>query len=42
MNAEWIIKAVEAIASGLCDRLEKDGITVYQCGKIIRIDIKFK
>lgn len=40
INAEWIIKAVETIKSGLCDKLEKDNILVYRCGKIIRVDIK--
>jgi hypothetical protein len=40
INAEWIIKAVETIKSGLCDKLEKDNIIVYRCGKIIRVDIK--
>ena len=28
INAEWIIKAVETIKSGLCDKLEKDNITI--------------
>lgn len=40
LTAEWILKAVEAIGSGLAQKLEKDGVTVYSCGKIIRIDIK--
>lgn len=40
MNAEWIVKAVEAIKSGLCEKLENGDITVYKCGTIIRIDIK--
>lgn len=40
MNAEWILKAMETIKSGLCEKLEKGNITVYKCGKIIRIDIK--
>lgn len=31
INAEWIIKAVETIKSGLCDKLEKDNIIVYRC-----------
>lgn len=42
INAEWLVKAVQTIESGLCDKLEKDNITVYRCGKIIRIDIKCK
>ena len=40
INAEWIVKAVKVIKSGLAQKLEKDGVTVYACGKIIRIDIK--
>ena len=42
INAEWIIKAVEIIKSGLCDKLEKDNIIVYRCATIIRVDIKVK
>ena len=40
LDAEWIMKAVSTIMSGLCDKLEKDDIIVYKCGKVIRIDIK--
>ena len=40
MDAQWILKAEEAVKSGLCEKLEKGNITVYKCGKIIRIDIK--
>lgn len=40
LTAEWIIEAVKTIKSGLAQKLEKDGVTVYLCGKIIRIDIK--
>lgn len=40
INSKWIIQAINAIKSGLCQKLEKDGVLVYQCGKIIRIDIK--
>lgn len=40
LNAEWIVKAVQAITDGLATRLEKDNVTVYKCGTIIRIDIK--
>lgn len=40
MDAQWILKALEAVKSGLCEKLEKGNITVYKCGKIIRIDIK--
>lgn len=40
LDAEWILKAVETVKSGFVDKLEKDGVMVYRCGKIIRIDIK--
>jgi hypothetical protein len=40
INAKWIVQAVNAIKSGLAQKLEKDGVTVYSCGKVIRIDIK--
>ena len=40
INSKWIILAVNTIKSGLAQKLEKDGVTVYSCGKIIRIDIK--
>lgn len=40
ITAKWIVQAVNAIKSGLAAKLEKDGVTVYKCGKIIRIDIK--
>lgn len=40
ISSKWIVKAIDTIKSGLCQRLEKDGVIVYQCGKIIRIDIK--
>lgn len=40
INSKWIAQAVQAIKSGLAKKLEKDGVTVYSCGKIIRIDIK--
>ena len=40
MDAEWILNAIDAIKSGLCEKLEKGNTTVYKCGKIIRIDIK--
>lgn len=38
--AEWIVKAIETIRSGVADKLEKNNVKVYQCGDIIRIDIK--
>lgn len=40
ISARWIIRAVNDIKSGFFKRLEKDGVVVYQCGTIIRIDIK--
>lgn len=40
MNAEWLEQAVAAIKSGLCEKFEKGNISVYKCGKIIRVDIK--
>ena len=40
MTANWIIQAVNAIKNGLAQKLEKDGVTVYSCGNIIRINIK--
>lgn len=38
--AEWIVKAVETIKSGVADKLEKDNIKIYRVVNIIRIDIK--
>ena len=38
--AEWIVKAIETIRSGVADKLEKNNVKVYQCGNVIRIDIK--
>lgn len=38
--AEWIVKAVETIKSGIADRLEKDNVKVYRVVNVIRIDIK--
>ena len=40
VKSEWIVKAIEIIKSGLCDKLEKDNILIYRCGKVIRVDIK--
>lgn len=36
----WLIQAIELIANGTVDRLEKGNVIVYKCGKIIRIDVK--
>lgn len=38
--AQWIVNAVGIIAIGIANKLEKGDVTVYKCGKIIRIDIK--
>lgn len=40
LDAEWIVKAVELIREGVASRVEKDGVIVYRCGTIIRVDIK--
>lgn len=40
IDAEWLNKAVESIKSGFVNKIEKDNIVIYKCGKIIRIDIK--
>ena len=40
VNSKWIVQAINAIKNGLAQKLEKDGVTVYSCGKVIRIDIK--
>lgn len=42
MNIDWnkIQQAVEVIKSGVCNRCDADGVIVYKCGTIIRIDIK--
>ena len=38
--AEWIVKAVETIKTGVADKLEKDNVKVYRVVNVIRIDIK--
>lgn len=38
--AEWIVKAVTTIESGVADKLEKDNVKVYRVVNVIRIDIK--
>ena len=38
--AEWIVKAIETITSGVADKLEKDNVKVYRVVNVIRIDIK--
>ena len=38
--AEWIVKAIETIKSGVADKLKKDNVKVYRVVNIIRIDVK--
>ena len=41
LDTEWLNKALNAITSGVCDKLEKGNIKVYKVGAgLIRIDIK--
>ena len=42
MNIDWyrIQQAIIVIKSGLCNRCDIDGVIVYKCGTIIRIDLK--
>jgi len=40
MDMEWLAKAIEAVKSGIADKLTKGDVTIYSCGNIIRIDIK--
>lgn len=40
INSKWIVQSVNAIKNGIAQKLEKDGVIIYSCGKIIRIDIK--
>lgn len=40
IDAKWIAQAVNVIKNGLAQKLEKNGVSVYLCGKIIRVDIK--
>ena len=42
MNIDWnkIQQAVEVIKSGVCNRCDVDGVIIYKCGTIIRIDLK--
>lgn len=37
---EKIANAVEVIKKGICNRCDVDGVIVYKCGTVIRIDIK--
>ena len=36
----WINAAIQAIQSGIADKLTKGNITIYRVKNIIRIDIK--
>lgn len=40
IDAEWIVRAIKAIETSFCKKLENGNVIVYDCGKIIRIDIK--
>ena len=40
ISTSWILWAINSIKNGWAKRLENDGIVVYSCGTIIRIDIK--
>lgn len=40
MDTSWLIKALNTIREGICDKLSKDNVTVYRVKNIIRIDIK--
>lgn len=42
MDTDWLQKALETIRNGVCDKLNKDNITVYRVKNIIRIDVKEK
>ena len=39
---DWakIENAVNVIKVGICNRCDVDGVIVYKCGTVIRIDIK--
>lgn len=37
MNAEWLVKAVETIKSGIADKLTKDNITFYRVKDTARL-----
>ena len=40
ISTSWMVWAINSIKNGQAKRLENDGIVVYSCGTIIRIDIK--
>lgn len=37
---EWLDWAIDSIQRGDVTKLQRENITVYRCGTIIRIDIK--
>ena len=42
INAAWIAWAINTVKSGKVQKLEQNGVIVYSCGKIIRIDVKLE
>ena len=40
IDINWLNRAIKTIKDGVANKIEKDNIVVYKCGKIIRIDIK--
>lgn len=40
ISSKWILQAVNMIKDGLARKLENNGVIVYMCGDVIRIDIK--
>ena len=40
IDAEWIVKAIDIIKSGMVDKLTKDNVTAYRVKNIVRIDVK--
>ena len=37
---DWIIEALRMIAKGQTDKVTKNNLSMYKCGKIIRLDMK--
>ena len=43
LDGKWIEQAIQTIMTGICDKLEKDGVKVYRVGdNIIRMDVNIK
>lgn len=40
LNYEWLRAAIKTIKLGFTDKLENNGVSVYKCGRVIRVDIK--